>query len=91
MWRPKRSVSWAQKKRKAADVRLKTEIIQFSWLIWSVGGEWLVEDEDGYCELLCAWYVLKSSAMNGRAEATMVVSRACRQYGLNSPRMIFQR
>lgn len=53
MWRPKRSVSWAQKKRKAADVRLKTEMIQFSWLIWSVGGEWLVEDADGHFELLC--------------------------------------
>lgn len=40
IWRPKRSVNWAQKKRKAAEVRLKTEIIQFSWLTWSMG--WLV-------------------------------------------------
>lgn len=33
--RPKTSVIWAQKKRKAADVRLKEEIIQFSCFISS--------------------------------------------------------
>jgi hypothetical protein len=34
-WRPKMSAICAQKGRKAAAVRLKDEMIQLSWLIWS--------------------------------------------------------
>lgn len=34
-WRPKISEIWAQKNRKAAEVRLKEEMIQLSCLNWS--------------------------------------------------------
>jgi len=36
--RPKISAIWAQKGRNAAEVRLKTEMIQLSWESWSIGG-----------------------------------------------------
>lgn len=36
--RPKMSATWAQRGRKEAEVRLKEEIIQFSWESWSGWG-----------------------------------------------------
>lgn len=94
-WRPKMSAAWAQKGRKVAAVRLKTDMIQFCSETWS--NMWVMfsyiysEVGDGKGEYFYFYGLPNFSAMVGNAAATMVVSNACNVNGANKPSTIFHR
>lgn len=89
------SAACAQKGRKVAAVRLKTEMIQFCSETRSEGGSGDAQRTDLLCQ--CVWrtgrgrHSLNSTAIVGSAAATMVVSSACSVKGANSPKTIFHR
>lgn len=90
--RPKISVSWAQKGRKAAEVKLAADMSQLNCLISSgVGLSAARSFSDCSKRRRYHEYVLKSVAMYGKAAAITVLSKAWRVRGPKRPMMIFQR
>lgn len=85
------SAAWAQKGRKAAAVRLKTEMIQFCSETRSTRGRRMISSESYVDSSIRQGDSLNSAAIVGNAAATMVVSSACSVNGANKPSTIFHR